>query len=107
MNLTLPVNAATNPLTVDDPAVDGTTVVYAPGYSIVTGTLAYSWKWRERNFQANLVVNNLLNDRGPLYYSTALQPKGGDYTSAARETVLNRFALKKPISYNLSLTMKL
>ncbi|MGH7958150.1 MAG: hypothetical protein ACREH8_14250 [Opitutaceae bacterium] len=106
-NPALPVNAATNPLTIDDPAVDGTTVVYAPGYSIVTGTLAYSWKWRERDFQANLVVNNLLNDRGPLYFNTALRPKGGDYTSPARETVLNRYALKRPISYSLSLTVKL
>ncbi len=106
-NPALPVNATTNPLTIDDPAVDGSTPVHAPSYSIVTGTLAYSWKWRDRDFQANLVINNLLDDRGPLFFNTALRPKGGDYTSPARETVLNRYAYKQPINFSLSLTVKL
>ncbi|MGH7955980.1 MAG: hypothetical protein ACREH8_03090, partial [Opitutaceae bacterium] len=101
------VNPANPTQAMDDPAVDGNTLIYGPAYSIVTGTLAYSWKWRERNFQANLIVNNLLNDRGPLYINTALRPKGGDYTSPARETVPNSFALKRPINYNLSLTLKM
>ncbi len=92
---------------IDDPAVDGTDVIYRPAYSYVTGTLAYSWKWRERDFQANLVVRNLLNERGPLYLNTARRPKGGDYTSPARETVPNGFALHRPISFQLSLTVKL
>ncbi|MGH7960105.1 MAG: hypothetical protein ACREH8_24255, partial [Opitutaceae bacterium] len=101
------VNPANPAQAINDPAVDGTTPVYGPAYHIVTGTLAYSWKWRERDFQANLVVNNLLDDRGPLYFNTTLRPKGGDYTSPARETVPNLFQFKKPISYSLSLTVKL
>ncbi|MGH7957125.1 MAG: hypothetical protein ACREH8_08945 [Opitutaceae bacterium] len=101
-------NPANPAQAIDDPAVDGSTAVYAPAYSIVTGTLYYSWKLKDRReLQANLVINNLLNDRGPLYFNAALRPKGGDYTSPARETVLNEFALKQPISYNLSLTLKL
>ena len=45
-----------------------------------------------REVQANLVINNLLNDRGPQYSSiaqtaSALRPKNNDYTSPARETV--------------------
>ncbi|MGH7959159.1 MAG: hypothetical protein ACREH8_19425, partial [Opitutaceae bacterium] len=100
-------NPANPAQAIDDPAVDGTTLIYQPAYSIVTGTLAYSWKWRERNFQANLVVNNLLNDRGPLYFNTVLRPRGGDYTSPAREAVPNLFQLKRPINYSLSLTVRL
>ncbi|MGH7944658.1 MAG: hypothetical protein ACREF9_06590, partial [Opitutaceae bacterium] len=100
-------NPANPAQAINDPAVDGTTLVYRPSYSIVTGTLAYSWKWRERNFQANLVVNNLLNDRGPLYFNTVLRPRGGDYTSPAREAVPNLFQLKRPINYSLSLTVRL
>ncbi len=92
---------------INDPAVDGTNVIFSPAYSTVTGTLAYSWKWRERDFQANLVVNNLLNDRDPIYFNTILRPKGGDYTSPARETVPNLFQLKQPISFSLTLTVKL
>jgi outer membrane receptor protein involved in Fe transport len=108
------VNPA-NPLTaVDDPNVDAYTAVYTPDdYYIVTATINYTWRFKNRReIQANLVVNNLLNDRGPQYSSiaqtaSALRPKGGDYTSPARETVPISFALKQPISYNLQLTMKL
>lgn len=108
------VNPA-NPLTaVDDPNVDAYTAVYTPNdYYIVTATMNYTWRFKNRReIQANLVINNLLNDRGPQYSSiaqtaSALRPKGGDYTSPARETVPISFALKQPISYNLQLTLKL
>jgi outer membrane receptor protein involved in Fe transport len=108
------VNPA-NPLTsIDDPAVNAYTPVYTPNdYYIVTATLNYSWRFKNRReLQANMVINNLLNDRGPQYSSIAqtassLRPKGGDYTSPARETVPISFALKQPISYNFQLTLKL
>lgn len=99
---------------IDDPKVDAYTPVYTPSdYYIVTATLNYTWRFKNRReVQANLVINNLLNDRGPQYSSiaqtaSALRPKGGDYTSPARETVPISFALKQPISYNLTLTTKL
>jgi outer membrane receptor protein involved in Fe transport len=102
------VNPANRAQAIDDPAVDGTDKVFRPAYSLVTATLAYSWRLKDRReLQANLVVDNLLNDRGPIYFDTILRPKGGDYTSPARETVPNQFQLKRPISYNLSLTLKL
>ena len=106
-NAALPVNATTNRLAIDDPNVDANTAVFAPAYSTVIATLSYSWKYRERNFQANLVANNVLNDRGPLYSQAALRPKGGDFTSPARESIpANNFDLKKPISFSLKLTVK-
>ena len=99
---------------IDDPTVDAYTPVYTPeDYYIITGTLAYTWRFKGgRELQANLVINNLLNDRGPMYSSNsftnfALRPKNNDYTSPARETVPIAFALKAPISYNLTLTWKL
>ena len=99
---------------IDDPKVNAYTAVYTPNdYYVVTGTLGYSWRFRNRReLQANLVINNLLNDRGPQYSSisqtaSALRPKNNDYTSPARETVPISFALKQPISYNLQLTLKL
>ncbi len=108
------VNPA-NPLTaIDDPNVNAYTPVYTPNdYYLVTGTLAYTWRFKNRReVQANLVINNLLNDRGPLYSSNSftnapVRPKNNDYTSPARETVPIAFALKQPISYTLTLTMKL
>jgi hypothetical protein len=62
--------------------------------------------------QANLVINNLLNDRGPNYSSSAqsahvMRPLHGDYNSPARETVPRYFALKQPISFTLTLTTRL
>jgi hypothetical protein len=73
----------------------------------------YTWRFKNRReVRANLVINNLLNDRGPQYSSiaqtaSALRPKGGDYRSPARETVPLTFALKQPISYNFQLTLKM
>jgi hypothetical protein len=99
---------------IDDPNVSAYTPVYTPNdYYIVTATMNYSWRFKNRReLQANLVINNLLNDRGPQYSSIAqsassLRPKGGDYTSPARETVPISFALKQPISYNFQLTLKM
>ena len=97
----------------DDPNVNAYTPVYTPNdYYIVTGTLAYTFRFKQRReIQVNLVINNLLNDRGPQYSSiaqtaSALRPKNNDYTSPARETVPISFALKQPISYNLQVTLK-
>ncbi len=99
---------------IDDPKVDAYTPVYTPNdYYIVTATLNYTWRFKNRReVQANLVINNLLNDRGPQYSSiaqtaSALRPKNNDYTSPARETVPISFALKQPISYNFQLTLKM
>jgi hypothetical protein len=108
------VNPA-NPLTaIDNPDVDAYTPIYTPeDYYIVTTTMSYTWRLKNRReIQANLVINNALNDRGPQYSSiaqtaSALRPLGGDYRSPARETVPISFALKQPISYNFQLTLKL
>lgn len=102
------VRDANDPLrAIDDPAVGATDIVYRPSYSTVTMTLGYSWRLWGRSFRGNMVVDNLLNDRGPLYIGTALRPKDGDYSSPARETVPAAFNLKKPISFNLSVTVDL
>ena len=99
---------------IDDPKVDAYTPAYTPEtYVIVTGTLAYTWRFKNRReVQANLVVNNLLNDRGPAWSATAqnahvMRPLGGDFTSPARETMPRYYALKQPISYTLTLTTRL
>ncbi len=99
---------------IDDPTVDAYTPAYTPDdYKIVTGTLAYTWRFKNRReIQANLVVNNLLNDRGPTYSSTAqnahvMRPRNNDYTSPARETVPRYYAFKQPISYTFTLTTRL
>jgi hypothetical protein len=95
---------------IDDPSVNEYTPVYTPDdFYLVTGTLGYSWRLKDRReLRANLVINNLLNDRGPIYsQSTAVRPRNNDYTSPARETVPNGYGLKQPISYNLTLSIRL
>ena len=97
---------------IDDPTVDAYTPFYTPDdFYLVTGTLGYSWRLKDgREVRANLVINNLLNDRGPIYRNSdegALRPKGGDYTSPARESVPEAYGLKQPISFNLTMTLKL
>ena len=73
----------------------------------MTGTLAYSFRVFERQVQANLVVNNLLNDRTVTYLGTIQRPRDGDYTSPAREAVPNGISFKQPVSFNLTFTVKL
>ncbi len=103
------VDPANRTRAIDDPAVSATDLIYAPSYHLVTATMGYTWKLKDRReLQANLVVNNLLNDREVMFLGTNLAPRGGDYTSPARQAVLGgQFQFKQPISYNLRLTMKL
>ena len=73
----------------------------------------FTWRFpQRREIQANLVINNLLNDRGPAYSSTAqnahvMRPLNNDYASPARETVPRYYALKQPLSFTFTLTTKL
>jgi len=84
--------------------------VYIPSFQTVHATLAYTWRLKDRReLQANLVVNNLLDSERPTYLGTVLRPRGGDYTSPAREAVLgSTFAFHaQPINYSLMLSLKL
>ena len=99
---------------IDDPSVDAYTPLYSPkGYTILTATLARTWKLTQgRMMGVNLVVDNLLNDRGPIYSSTAqvaslLRPKDNDYTSPARVAVPRYYGLKQPLSFSLSVSITL
>lgn len=93
---------------IDDPDRTVSTMVYSQsGETIVTGTLGYSFRLFERQVQANLVVNNLLNDRSVTHLGTVLRPRDSDYTSPARERVPNGFSLRQPINFNLNFTVRL
>jgi hypothetical protein len=93
---------------IDDPERTVYTMVYSPTDSTtVTGTLGYSFRIFERSVQANLVVNNLLNDRTVTYLGTIQRPRDGDYTSPAREAVPNGFSFKQPVNFNLTFSVKL
>ncbi len=95
---------------IDDPNRSVNTLVRSPkGDYTVTTTFGYLWRFNNHDVQLQLVINNLLNDRS-IYWTTstngaatsALRPRGGDYTSPARETVPVGFGLKQPINFNFS-----
>jgi len=99
---------------IDDPSAGPLDPVYSPnGYTITTGTLGYAWRLRAGGtLSARLVVDNLLDKRGPAWSSTAqvatvMRPRDGDYTSPARVAVARYYALLQPRSFNLSLTLSL
>ncbi len=103
------VNPA-NPLAaIDDPAVDAYTPVFAPAsYYTVVATFSYTVRLeKRRELRFDLRINNVLDDQGPIYAaSTALRPKGGDFTTPARETVPNVFSYKTPRSFQLTTTLR-
>ena len=93
---------------IDDPDRDVFTMVYSPNDDyIVTGTLGYSFRLFERQVQANLVVNNLLNNRNVTYLGTVQRPRDGDYSSPAREAVPNGFSFKQPVNFTLTFTVRM
>jgi outer membrane receptor protein involved in Fe transport len=99
------VNPANPTQSIDDPDVDGYTTVVAPGASLVTATVGYTWRLREgRELRLNLRVSNLLNEDDVIWTDTTslLRPKGGDFTSPARETVYNAYAYQTPRSFYLT-----
>jgi outer membrane receptor protein involved in Fe transport len=96
---------------IDNPDVDAYTAVYTPNdYYNVVLTLGYTVRLKERRqLEFLLRVDNLTNEREPMYAggSTVVRPLGGDYNSPARETVANAYALRAPVSFTFSTTLKL
>lgn len=90
---------------IDDPSVDGYTPLWAPGATLWTATLGYRWKLAHgRNVEFNLRIANLFDADDVVWTdtTTTLRPKGGDFTSPARETVYNPYAYQLPRSYSFS-----
>ena len=96
-----PANASRS---IDDPTVDGYTPVYAPGQTVWTATLGYKWKIWRHDVALNFRVSNLFNTQAVIWTdtTTTLRPKGGNFTTPARETVLNPYAYQVPRSYSLT-----
>ena len=100
---------------IPDPTRTIDTLLYSPkGDYTVTSTVGYLWKIGRQTVQLQLVVNNLLNDKSVYWTNStngaatsALRPRGGDYTSPAREKVPVGFGLKTPINFNFSAAWRL
>jgi outer membrane receptor protein involved in Fe transport len=93
-----------NPLrAIDNPTVDANTPVYAPGYTVATATLGYSWRIsNQRRVTLNLRVDNLFNEDKPHFMNTILRPPGGDVTTPARIAVPMNYWYQNPRSYTLT-----
>ncbi len=93
-----------NPLqSIDNPAVDAYTPVYAAGYTVTTATLGYTWRgYRDHPVVFTLRIDNLLDEDHPHYSNTLPRPVNGDVTNPARVSVGRSFWYQVPRSYNLS-----
>ncbi|MBI5768366.1 MAG: TonB-dependent receptor plug domain-containing protein [Verrucomicrobia bacterium] len=88
---------------IDNPAVDAFTPVWAPGYTVATATLGYSWRvMKKYPVTLNLRVDNLLNEDRPHYINTLQRPPNGDVTNPARIATPRDFWYQVPRSYNLT-----
>jgi hypothetical protein len=99
------VNPANPATAIDNPAVDAYTPIFIPNNDRWTGNLRYTWKMkRGPEFVFGLRIDNLLGQHAPIMADgTTTRPLGGDYSSPARETVLNRVGeYRQPRSYMLS-----
>lgn len=94
---------------IDDPSVGPYDAAYSPSsWSTVTATLGYTWKLADRReLQFNLRVDNVLDDRDPIWAAGITgRPENGDFTSPARKVVPTVFALRAPRSFFLTTTLK-
>jgi hypothetical protein len=106
-------------LAIDDPAVDGSTPVWAPSTILWTGAMSYTVRLGEstkrlvpKTIQFDLNVENLFNNRDIVYgnindvvqtSNTYFRPRvGEDITSPARRTVPGTFRYNAPRGYTLS-----
>jgi hypothetical protein len=104
---------------IDDPAVDGTTPVWAPSNILWTGAVSYTVRLGEsskrivpKTIQFDLNVENLFNNTDIIYgnindvvqtSNTYFRPRvGEDITSPARRTVPGTFRYNAPRGYTLS-----
>jgi len=101
----------TNPAkAIDDPTKDVTTYIWSRPLMTAKGTLAYMIPMKKgRSVEFNLVVDNLFNDRHPLYQSAQfrLLPVNGDFTSPARVTTMVNPIPREPINFMLTTTVNL
>ena len=97
------VNPASPTTAIDDPAVDAYTPIFAPGYTVATATLAYTWRATKKYpVSFNLRVDNLLNEDKPHYVNVLARPPGGDVTNPARVSTPRDFWYQVPRSYSLT-----
>lgn len=100
------VNPANPAQSIDDPSVDGYTTVEAPGSTLYTLTLGYAWKLKSgQRINVDFRVNNLFEENDVIWTDTTstLRPKGGDFTTPARETVYAPYAYQVPRSFSLTM----
>ena len=106
---------------VDDPAVDATTLVTGNANYKVTATLSYVYRFKEngsrfapKTIQFDFYVDNVLNDREPIYgYSndsattayTFSSPRNGDWTQPARITLPGTPSYYAPRNFLLTAKM--
>jgi outer membrane receptor protein involved in Fe transport len=97
------VNPANPAQAIDNPDVDAFTPIYAPGYTVATATLGYSWRVTKRHLvNLTLRIDNLLNEDEPHYINVIQRPPGGDVSNPARIAVGRSFWYQTPRSYNLT-----
>lgn len=106
---------------IDDPTVDESTTVFGNSNYKATGTLSYTYRFKESNrriapktIQFDLIIDNLLNNREANYaFSsssattayTILVPRNRDYSHPARTTVAGTPTYFMPRNYMLSAKM--
>lgn len=99
------VNPANPTQAIDDPSVDGYTTIEAPGATLYTMTLGYSWKLKSgQKISVDFRINNLLDEDDVIWTdtTTTVRPRGGDFTTPARETVYNPYAYQTPRSFSIT-----
>lgn len=106
------VNPANPATAIDDPSVDAYTPVYSKAHTTADARLGYTWKLAHRRTMAvNLNLQNLLNNRNPIYFvnlpggqttNTILRPRNADVTSPAVYTVPAGFSYRAPINWSLT-----
>ncbi|HVW20802.1 MAG TPA: TonB-dependent receptor plug domain-containing protein [Opitutaceae bacterium] len=89
-----------------DPKASPYTTVETKPYYLAVATLKYSWKLnRHLAADADLFVDNLLNNRDVHYYATTQRPPGGDVTNPARVATPSTYSYQIPRTVTFSVSV--
>ena len=90
-----------------DPKASPYRTVETLPYYLAVATVKYSWKINDHlNAEADLLIDNLFNNREVHYYGTTQRPPGGDVTNPSRIATPSTFSYQIPRTASVTVSVR-
>ncbi len=90
-----------------DPNASPYRTVETSPYYLAVATVKYAWKLNDKlNAEADLMIDNLFDNRDVHYYATTQRPPGGDVTNPARVATPSTYSYQIPRTASLTISVR-